>query len=192
MKVSDAISLRRTIRKFKNEAIDKKLIIDIINGARVSPSAGNMQSLKYSIIDSEEERKAMFPLIKYAGYINDWNPDFSETPASFIAVLNDTDIRKAGALTECDCGIAMMAISLMAVEKGLDTCILGAIDRKRIAEVLNINSKYELMYLIGIGKSDQKSEQYDCSDNVKYTMDTDGNFNVPKRTLNDVIIDRTK
>lgn len=190
MNVYDAIKLRRTVRKFKNEAIDRKCIMDIIDGARVSPSAGNIQSLKYTIIDSEKERKDIFPYIKYAGYISDWNPDFSESPTSFIAILNDTKIRKTCNLTECDCGIAMMAISLLAIEKGLDTCILGAIDRKKISEILNISPEYELMYLIGIGKADQFNKQYNCSDNVKYTIDTNGNFNVPKRQLEDILIER--
>lgn len=190
MNVYEAIKNRRTVRIFNQESIDRDCIIKMIDSARLSPSAGNVQSLKYAIIDSLEDRKAIFSYIKYAAYIDDWNPTFSESPASFIAVLNDTTIRKTNALSECDCGIAMMSISLMAVEMGFDSCILGSIDRHNISKVLNIRPEYDIMYLIGIGKSKQKNKQYDADDSIKYVMDTYHNFKVPKRKLESIIVDR--
>ena len=188
MNVYDAIKSRRTVRSFRQEPIDRESIIKMIDAARVSPSAGNIQSLKYVIIDLLDERKAIFPYIKYAGYIADWNPEFAESPAAFIAVLNDTKIRKTNSSTECDCGIAMMSISLVAAEMGLGSCILGAIDKESIAKVLNLNSEYEIMYLIGLGISNQKNTQFDDSDSVKYVMDVSNNFKVPKRKIDDIIV----
>lgn len=192
MNVYDAVKSRRTVRRFKQEPIDRESIIKMIEGARVSPSAGNMQSLKYAIVDSIEERNAIFPYIKYAGYISEWNPEFDETPVAFIAVLNDVNIRKTNAVTECDSGIAMMAISLIAVEMGFDSCILGAIDRKKISEILGINPEYEILYLIGIGKANQENTQFDDSNNVKYVIDELKNFNVPKRKIEDIIVYRNE
>ena len=188
MNVYDTVKSRRTVRRFKQEPIDRESIIKMIDAARVSPSAGNIQSLKYAIIDSLDERKAMFPYIKYAGYIADWNPEFTESPVAFIAVLNDTNIRKTNSSTECDCGIAMMSISLVAAEMGLGSCILGAIDKDSIAKVLNLDSKYEILYLIGLGISNQENTQFDDSDSVKYAMDLSNNFNVPKRKIDDIIV----
>lgn len=190
MNVFDAVKSRRTVRSFKNESVSREDIVKMIDSARISPSAGNIQSLKYEIIDSPEERKVIFPYVKYAGYIAHWNPKFEETPAAFIAVLNDTDIRKTNSFTECDAGIAMMAISLVAVEMGYDSCILGAIDRKKLAKILGIN--HDILYLIGIGKSNQKNTMYDDSDNVKYEMDEGHNFKVPKRKLEDIIVSWNK
>lgn len=188
MNVYDAVKSRRTVRRFKQEPIDRESIIKMIDAARVSPSAGNIQSLKYAIIDSLDERKAIFPHIKYAGYIADWNPEFTESPVAFIAVLNDTNIRKTNSSTKCDCGIAMMSISLVATEMGIGSCILGAIDKENIAEVIDLNSEYEIMYLIGLGMPDQENEQFDDSDSVKYLMDLSKNFKVPKRKIEDVIV----
>ena len=189
MNVIDAVKSRRTVRRFLQEPVEKKLILEMIDAARLSPSAGNVQSLKYIAIDSYDVRKAIFPYVKYAGYIPDWNPDFEETPTAFIAVLSDTAIRKTNAFTDCDSGIAMMAISLVACELGLDSCILGAIDKKEISEILGIAPEYELLYLIGIGKANQVNTQYDDSTNVKYLMDDNKNFKVPKRKLEDIVIE---
>lgn len=164
----------------------------MIDLARLSPSAGNLQSLKYAIVDSKEEREAMFPYIKYAGYIPEWNPEFSESPTAFIVVMNDTAIRANNAFTQCDSGIAMMAISLVAEEMEYGSCILGAIEREKIAEILGIEAEYEILYLVALGVSKQENTQFDDSETVKYVMDSDKNFQVPKRKLEDVIIDRSK
>ena len=190
MNVYDAIKSRRTVRVFNQEPVDRKNMLKMMDAARVSPSAGNMQSLKYLIIDSCDDRKAIFPYIKYAGYIKDWDPEFNETPPGFIIVLNDVNIRKTNASTECDCGIAMMAISLVTIEMGLDSCILGAIDRNEISKILGISPEYEILYIIGIGKSHQINTQFDDSDNVKYRMDESKNFYIPKRKLEDIVINR--
>ena len=188
MNVYDVVKSRRTARRFKQEPIDREDIIKMIDAARVSPSAGNIQSLKYAIIDSLDERKAIFPYIKYAGYIADWNPEFTESPVAFIAVLNDTNIRDTNLSTECDCGIAMMSISLVAAEMGIGSCILGSIDKDSITKVLDLNPKYEIMYLIGLGISNQENTQFNDSDNVKYIMDLSNNFKVPKRKIEDIIV----
>ncbi len=188
MNVLDALKRRRTVRKFKQEALDRKCIVKMIDMARLSPSAGNMQSLKYCIVDLKEERNAIFKHTKYAGYIPNWNPEFSESPVAYIVVLNDKTIRTTDSLIQCDCGLAMMAISLAAFEMGIDSCILGAINRKEIAQILNIDSKYEILYIIGLGKSSQTNVQVDDNFNVKYVLDEKGNFTVPKRNLENVIL----
>ena len=46
MHVYDAIRKRRTIRKFKNSSVKKEDILQIIESARLSPCAANLQSLK--------------------------------------------------------------------------------------------------------------------------------------------------
>ena len=192
LNVLDAVAKRRTVRRFRQDPIDRESIVKMIDVARVSPSAGNMQSLKYAVVASKEEREAIFPYIKYAGYIPEWNPELSESPVAFIAVLNDTSIRANNAFTQCDSGISMMAISMIAEEMGYSSCILGAIEREKIAEILGIKSQYEILYLVGLGISMQENSQFDDSGSVKYVMDQNGNFQVPKRKLEDLIVNRGK
>ena len=84
----------------------------------------------------------------------------------------------------------MMAISLAAVEMKIDSCILGSIDREKIAETIKLTSNYEILYLIGLGISNQLNSQFDSNDSVKYTMDASLNFHVPKRSIKTIIINR--
>lgn len=188
MNIYTTIKNRRTIRKFTQKKIKYKNIIKMIDYARMAPSAANIQSLKYMIIYKQEEREKIFPFIKYAGYIPTWNPELNESPTAFIAVLNDTRIRDTNALCECDCGIAMMSICLVASGMRIGSCILGSIDRNKIREILKIDEHYDIMYLIGLGYSNQNSSLCETDDDIKYTIDNKRNVIVPKRKLADIII----
>lgn len=188
MNICEALRTRRTARRFKKVSVPEEKLIEMIDCARLSPSGANLQSLKYAVILSEDARKAIYPYVTYAGYIPEWNPEFSETPAAFIAVLNDADIRPNNAATQCDSGIAMMSITLAALEMGYDSCMLGAIKREEIMKSLEIDGNFELLYLIGIGVSDGENSYYDSNEEVKYRMDEEKNFVVPKRGLKDVMI----
>lgn len=187
MSVENIIKNRRTARSFSDKAVDEKILTEIIDLVRLSPSGANLQPLRYGIITDEKLREGMFPHIRYAGYIKDWNPTFIESPKAFIVVLCDnTVIRPEKA--ECDAGIAMMAISLLAEEKGLKSCILGAIDKKELKNILDIGDDYEIKYLVGLGYANKKSEYYDSNDEVKYSMVEEGKFLVPKKDKDSVIL----
>ena len=183
----DLIKKRRTVRKFKNEQVSESDLIKLVDAARVSPSAANMQSLKYMIVTSRDARNKMYPYVKYAGYTPEWDPTFEETPTAFLVVLNDTKIR-ATENSQCDSGLAMMSISLLAEDMGLGTCIFGAIDRTKIKEMLKIDEGLDIMYLVGVGYPDQENSCYDSDAEIKYHLDSDINFCVPKRTLENVIV----
>lgn len=188
MNICDALRKRRTARRFKQEAIPEEKLIEMIDCARLSPSGANLQSLKYYVISREEIRREIFPYISYAGYIPEWNPEFSESPMAFIAVFNDTKIRPTNDAAQCDSGIAMMSICLAAQELGYDSCMLGAIKREEIKKVLSVGEDYDLMYLVALGVSLGENSFYDSDEEIKYTMDKEKNFRVPKRSLKSVLL----
>lgn len=188
MNVYDAVKSRRTIRKFKQEPIKKEDIIQIIDCARLAPYGANLQPLKFAVIEDEAQRRAIFPMIKYAGYLSDWNPEFRECPPVFIAVLNDTSLKPTDK-AECDSGAAVMSMILAAEELGINTCWLGAIDRRGIKQALGIDDKYDITYLLGLGYGSQTGDVFDMTDSVKYYFDENGNVHVPKRTMDEVLIE---
>lgn len=187
MEVYEAIKKRRTIRKFKQEPISISDLMQIVDSARLAPFGANLQPLKYAIITEEKQRKALFPLIKYAGYLTDWDPEFDECPTAFIVILNDKSLKPTDK-TECDSGAAVMSMCLAATALNLGTCWLGAIDREGIKKALNIDNKYDVVYLLGVGIADQTGDIYDLTDSVKYYFDENNNVHVPKRTMDDVLI----
>jgi Nitroreductase len=66
MNVIDAISKRRSVRKFKNEPIEELLIYEIIEAASLAPSSKNRQPWFFYIISNDEKRKEMIAIFEKA------------------------------------------------------------------------------------------------------------------------------
>jgi len=185
MKVNEAIKGRRSIRKFKDEPVSYSELEDLIEAARVAPSAANRQPLEYLIVDDPELEKEIFRYTEWAGYV-EWDPSFEERPRAYILVLIDED--NESEWYKYDAGLAIENICLAAVAKGLGTCILGAIDREAIAEILKIPDGKTVDLAVAIGVPDQKAEIDDSRDeDIKYWVDKDDKFHVPKRDLEEFL-----
>lgn len=57
MKLKEVIKNRRSTRKFSNQEIKKEDIYELIESARVSPSAGNRQPWYFVVLESDEKNK---------------------------------------------------------------------------------------------------------------------------------------
>ncbi|MBQ3426595.1 MAG: nitroreductase family protein [Clostridia bacterium] len=188
MNVYEAIMQRRTIRKFKQEPIDRDILIKLIDCARVAAYGANMQPLKFAVIDDAAMLKDIYPLTKWAGALADGAPREGERPVAYIAVLCDKNIRPNGA-AEVEVGAAVTTMMLEAEEMGLATCWLGAIQRDKIKQVLKLAPKLDVLYLLALGYPMQKSRMVEMTGgDVKYYESEDGTINVPKRSLDEVIV----
>ena len=188
MNVKEAIFARRSIRKFTQEKPDKSALLTLVDCARVAAFGANMQPLKFRLITEDADVNAIFPTIKWAGYLKDGAPKDGEKPGAYIAVFGDLNIRTNGAF-ETDAGAAVTNMMLEAVEMGLATCWLGAIDRDKIAEILDIPEHLKVLYLLAVGYPAQESKIVEMRDgDVKYFVDDSETVNVPKRSLEDVLV----
>lgn len=186
MQVQEAIWKRRSVRRFKQTAVAHTDLITLVDEARMCASGANIQPLKFAILDTPALVKQVFPYVKWAGYLPDWNPKPSEAPPAYIAVFGDTAIKNS---FETDAGAAITTMMLGAVDLGLSTCWLGAIDRDALFRLLHFPSSLQLLYLLAVGYGAQES----CScamekDNCKYFFDKQNVLQVPKRALSDVLI----
>lgn len=189
MNVYDAINKRRTIRKFTQEPVDKDKLIKLIDCARVAAYGANMQPLKFAVIDGKQTLDDIYPLTKWAGALADGAPREGERPTAYIAVLCDKSIRPNGA-AEVEAGAAVTTMMLEAVEMGLGTCWLGAIQRDKIKETLSLPEHLDVLYLLALGYPMQKSRMVEMKDgNVKYYESEDGTINVPKRSLDEIVME---
>lgn len=188
MNVYEAIMKRRTIRKFTGEKIETEKLETLIDCARMAAYGANVQPLKFAIIDGEDILEKIYPCTKWAGYLADGAPKENERPAAYIAVLGDLDIKKSGGF-ETEAGAAVTTMMLAAVEMGLGSCWLGAIDREKIKKILGIADNLNVVYLLALGYPAQESRAVTIKDgDVKYYPDENGVLNVPKRSLDEVTV----
>jgi nitroreductase len=187
MNIKEAILKRRTIRKFQQEKIDAQILYELIDFARLAPTGINLQPLKFALIKETQTLNEIFPNTKWAGYLADGAPKEDERPAAYIAVLGDLSLKKE---FQTEAGAAIANITVGALEFGLGSCWLGAINRREIMKILNLSEEnYSLLYLVALGYPKQESEAEDiCGGDIKYWEDAKGKIHVPKRVREEVII----
>lgn len=186
----DIVLANRSYRRFvESERISKETLRELIDLARCTPSAANLQPLKYIICNEPERCAAIFPTLAWAGYLADWpGPTEGERPSAYIVILGDTEIRKDFG---CDHGIAAQTICLGAAELGLGACMIGSIDRNTLREVLNIPERFEILLVIALGKHAEKVvlEDVGPDGSIKYYRDAQDVHHVPKRKLDELIVE---
>ncbi|MHC4510463.1 MAG: nitroreductase family protein [Planctomycetota bacterium] len=188
--IRDLILKNRTYRRFQQDvAVERETLRELVDLARLSASAANMQPLKY-ILSCEPDRNAViFRHVGWAGYLRDWpGPAEGERPSAYIIILGDTQISE---FTDCDHGIAAQSILLGAAEKGLGGCMIGTVRRKQLCEALDIPSRYKILLVIAIGKPAESVtlETVGPDGCIEYWRDADGVHHVPKRPLDELILD---
>lgn len=188
--IKDLIMKNRTYRRFYQEVIiDRKVLEELIDLARLSSSGGNLQSLKYVLSNNAERNEVIFQSLKWAGYLPQWDgPKEGEKPSAYIIMLGDTNISK---YFFWDHGIACQSILLGACEKGLGGCMFGSVDKKGLKSALNIPDQYELLLVIALGKPKETVCLEECKNDgdIKYWRDENEVHHVPKRKLEEIILE---
>ncbi len=188
--LKDLILKSRSYRRFHEELkIDHETLMEFVDLARLSPSGKNMQPLKYILSSDPEKNEMIFPHLRWAAAISDWpGPGKGERPAAYIIILEDTQIKH---ILGYDQGIAAQSILLGATEKGLGGCMIANIDRKGLRQSLNISDRFKILLVIAIGKPKEEVviDPVGPDGDVSYFRDENMVHHVPKRALDDIIID---
>ena len=188
--VPDLVKKNRSCRRFyQNHFVNMETLSELVDLARLSASAANLQPLKYVLSSNPQQNAMIFPCLGWAGYLKDWpGPEEGERPSAYIIILGDTTI---AANFGCDHGIACQSILLGAREKGLAGCIIGSIHRENLRKILKIPDHFEILLTLAIGKpkEDIVMEEVGPDHDIKYWRDDKGVHHVPKRRLNDIIVD---
>jgi len=189
--IADLIKRNRSYRRFyQNHVLDLETLTNLVDLARLSASAANLQPLRYIISVDPSKNSQIFSCLGWAGYLKDWNgPKQGERPSGYIIILSDSE--KANDYVGYDCGIAGQSILLGAREKGLAGCMIASIKRQQLRSLLNIDVRFKILLVIAIGKPKEEVviETVGSDNSIRYWRDSTGIHHVPKRNLKDIIID---
>ena len=188
MTLKELVLKNRSYRRFwQNERITPALLREWVDLARHSASARNMQSMKYILSTEENFNAQIFGQLGWAGYFPDWNgPEEGERPSAYIVLLNDTAI---SGNYFCDDGIASQSILLGATEAGFGGCIIHAVNRTRLRELLNLPEQFEIIQVLALGKPKEVVVLDEAKEGeIKYWRDENQVHHVPKRKLGEIIL----
>ncbi|MCX7820962.1 MAG: nitroreductase family protein [Brevinematales bacterium] len=178
----------RSYRRFFNHyKISKNTLLELIDLARLTPSAKNLQPLKYFISYDEKTNQKIFDTLSWAGYLKTGGIDIEpeERPSAYIIILGDKRLADNFLI---DAGIAAQTILLGAVNKGLGGCIVATIKRDKLKELIPENENYEILIVVALGKPKEKVVIETVKDNdVKYWREN-LTHHVPKRSLTEVLL----
>jgi nitroreductase len=178
----DAISKRRSIRKFKSDPVAPALITRCLEAARLAPSGTNCQPWKFLVVRDAGKRQQVMD----AAF---GQPMFGQAPV-VIVLLGDTkayrkrfrtgqELVEVGAVLREDaekaqaaykemkpgredavaitmnCMIAGQSLILEATDLGLGSCWVMLFNKEKIAELLELPKNLFPIALIPLGYPDQ-------------------------------------
>ncbi len=145
MEIYDAIKIRRSVRQFRDDPVAEDSLKNILEAARMAPSAENSQDYKFIIVHDASTRKDL------AGAAE--QRFIAQAPVVIVGVSLKPDY-----LMDCgvpayavDLAIAFDHITLAAVQEDLGTCWIGAFNQERVKKILKIPEKYKVVALMPLG-----------------------------------------
>lgn len=148
---------RQSCRNFDGtKAVEKEKIDNILEIARLSPSACNGQPYHITVCSGEIGKKVakettsmgMNKFTKYAPVMI----VISEKPYVKTAALGVKI--KGNDYRSIDIGILSAYITAAACEEGLSTCILGWLNSDKICEICSLDGAVRLVIALGYAKQD--------------------------------------
>ena len=185
MTTREAMLQRRSIRKFLPKEIPLDTLKEIVELARLYPSGGNLQPLRFAILSTKEHTDALFADLRWAMYLPDYTIGQSEKPTAYIVILRDETIKKH---CDYDVGAASTMVMLAATDQGLATCAIGNFHAGRLSALLQLPETIKPELVIAIGYPAQESRVVPMADSIRYTQDKQGNFLVPKWNTEDILV----
>jgi nitroreductase len=187
--IENLIIKNRSCRRFfQKELVPVDTLRKLVNLARLSASAANLQPLKYILSNDPGKNEMIFSCLAWAGYLKDWpGPPEGERPPAYLIVVGDTAIAKTFAT---DLGIAAQSILLGAREHNLAGCMIGSIKKELLREILQIPDRFEILLVIALGKPKETVvlDEMEPGGSIKYWRDEHGTHHVPKRPLDEIIL----
>jgi nitroreductase len=169
MDAIEMIKERRSVRKFKDEKVDREIMREIIEISRWAPSWANYQIARYTLVDDEAtiERLANDGVKGFVYNMKTIQSAKGVAVLSYVKGKSGTlDQKKLDLMKEqlsaskanvweiFDAGIACQTFCLAAHAKGVGTCIFGVIDEKSISAIVKLPEDETVAALIVYGYED--------------------------------------
>ena len=183
----DLVKKARSYRRYDpKKPVSTDTLKELVEAARLTPSAGNLQRLRYLAVTEKSDVLALTKEVKWAGYLSDWDgPTDDEAPTAYLILLSP----ESTGVSQIDVGIAAETILLAAAEKGIGGCMILNFPREELTERYDLAGKYKIELVISIGVPAEKVELEEMKDgNVRYYRDRSDVHRVPKRPLREVFL----
>jgi nitroreductase len=160
MELLKAIRERRSVRKYKGDAVPEEILVEILEAARRSPSWANTQIWRFIVVKDQKIKEGLLDCL---GPNNPARAAIVEAPVVICVAAQrgvsgchkGTPSTDKGDWFMFDAGIAMEHIVLAAWNFGLGTVHVGSFDAKKAEALLQIPEGYSIAEMTPLGYFDE-------------------------------------
>ncbi len=188
--LKDLVIKNRSIRTYdRSQRVTRERLLKYIDVARLTPSAVNLQPILYLPLEQEAADRIL-PYTGWARALDIKLPPEGKGPGAFILLCIDRSVTPNPAPVMRDIGIVAQTLLLCAVEDGLGGCMIASLQNEKIKAELSLEDDIDVLLCVAIGYPDEKVvlEELEKGGSVAYWRDEDNVHHVPKRKLEDIVI----
>ena len=160
MNVFDAITSRRSVRRFEKKPVDDNLIGVMLYMATQAPSAGNTQDWHFVVVKDEEQKNKLAKASLRQGFIAD----------APVVIVVCSDIEKISMkygkrgetlYSAIHAAGAIQNMMLSATALGLGSCWVGAFDEEEVKTVLELPDHIRPIAVVPVGYPAETPRKHD-------------------------------
>ncbi len=160
MELMEAITTRRSVRKFQDRPLEEEKLRMVLEAARLAPSWANLQCWRFVVVKDPKMRGQLSELSFVKAYFSSkgykTNPARSALAEAPVVIVACADPALSGDLGGqdyylTDLGIAAENLMLAAHAQGLGTVFVGVFDEGKIRELLAIPASVRIVGLLPLG-----------------------------------------
>jgi len=152
---------RESIRRYSDRPVEREVLLQCLEAARLAPSAENAQPWRFLVIDDAEVRER-FSAGAFSGIYS--VSKFAARAPVLILMLARLNVitHRIGRQVQnihfhyIDIGIAGQQLVLQAEEMGVGSCWIGWFNVKRARRFFDIPSKYKIISMLALGYYEKK------------------------------------
>ena len=149
--IAPVLAERWSPRSFNREyLLTQHEALSILEAGRWAPSSNNLQPWRFAYISKTDELHPAICEKGLTGFNQSWAPNASALIV--VAVQVNTADGKENTGRKYDAGLAASMMVVQAQELGLHTHHIGGLVREEILELLKLDSNYEILTVIAVGK----------------------------------------
>lgn len=166
LSVKDAITQRRSIKKFNGTLVEKEVVLDILNDAKWAPNHGNREPWRV-VMGAGEQLPHVLELLRDLA-IPKWQELSEETltaqmqkftlAGAYVFMLVKEDMRQKERLEDYAAASCFLQnAQLLAWEKEIGTCwkTPGFLDHPKFREALNAEPNERVIAMLQLGHYDE-------------------------------------
>jgi nitroreductase len=150
MEFMELVRARRSVRRYRGEAVPAELVAKVLEAVRTAPTAGNFQAYEIYLVSGEQRMKALAG----ATFNHDW---IAQAPLALVVCTDaarcEYEPKEHWAVQ--DASIAATLAHLAIADLGLSSCWVGAFIPAKVAEVIEAAEGHVPLAVLPFGYADE-------------------------------------